>query len=295
MSSNAWRPFAVTLVVAALTLGAFGIAGCGEAGGPTGTTAGPSDGAIVHPSGANEVVLQVSSGGGFVPVSWTLTHVPEFTLYGDGTVIVTGPVYAIYPGPALPNLQTTRVSEETTQAILSAAREAGLFASNVDYGQPGITDMPVTAITVNAEGTTYLSSIYALGMEEGAGGLSLEQQQARAAVSDLAGRLMDLTAFHTGELEWSAYDYSSLAVFSVPVDPNIEPNPDDVQPNRLEWPFGDVLGEPVQPEGYRKILVSEDILAELRPVLGQANQITIWTVGDREYNLYFRPLLPNEA
>ncbi|MBN1630039.1 MAG: hypothetical protein JW990_09760 [Thermoleophilia bacterium] len=296
MSNKTRHKFAVTLIVAALTLGALGIAGCGEAGDPTDTTAGPPDGSIVHPSGANEIVLQVSSGGGFVPVSWALTQVPEFTLYGDGTAIVTGPVIAIYPGPALPNLQTSRVSEKTMQAILSAAREAGLFASDVDYGQPQITDVPATVITVNAEGTTYLSNIYALGAEENAGGLSLEQQQARAAVSSLIGKLLDLTPFETG-LQWSAYDYSSLAVFSVPVDPNIEPNPDDVQPNRLEWPLGDLatLGEAAQPDGYRRIVVSGDDLATLQPVLKEANQITIWTVGDREYNLYFRPLLPDEA
>ena len=106
---------------------------------------------------------------------------------------------------------------------------------------------------------------------------------------------MDPTAFSTDELQWSPYDFSALAVFSVPVDPTLEPNPDDVQPNRLEWPFGDVLGEAVQPEGWRKIVVAEDMLDDLRPVLGQATQITIWTVGDREYNLYFRPLLPDEA
>ena len=155
--------------------------------------------------------------------------------------------------------------------------------------------MPTTVITINAEGTSYRSGIYALGMEESAGGLSAEQEQARAAVSTLVGQLMDPTAFSTDELQWSPYDFSALAVFSVPVDPSNEPNPDDVQPNRLEWPFGDVLGEAVQPEGWRKIVVAEDMLDDLQPVLGQANQITIWTVGDREYNLYFRPLLPDEA
>ena len=45
-------------------------------------------GAISHPTGADEVVLRVSTGGGFVPIEYNYTMVPEFTLYGDGRIIV---------------------------------------------------------------------------------------------------------------------------------------------------------------------------------------------------------------
>lgn len=289
------KPAVLLLLV--ISVSVFGAVGCGEAGGSSGTTIPPSGDSIIHPAGRSEIVLRVSSGGGFVPVSYNLTQIPEFTLYGDGTVIVTGPVIMIYPGPAMPNLQTAVISEEAIQAILSAAREAGLFASNVDYGRPGITDVPTTTVTINADGTTYRSDIYALGMESGAGGLTLEQQQTRAAVSDLTGKLYDLAAFQSGEIRWAVYEYSALAIFSAPVDPAAAPDPNDVQPNRLEWPLGGLgtLGEAVQPQGYRKVVVSGEDLAKLKPLLDQATQITVWTAGDREYNLYFRPLLPDET
>ncbi|MBN1320355.1 MAG: hypothetical protein JXA87_05865 [Thermoleophilia bacterium] len=300
MSRNkrAGHGLTVPLVLLALLLiaGAVGAAGCGEATRGADTTAGPG-GPIDHPGGAKELVLQVFAHDGFVPVSYHLTQLPHFSLYGDGTVIVTGPTIMVYPGPALPNLQVTTISEEAVQEILSAAREAGLFQNDVDYGQPGITDMPLTTIVVNAEGSTYTSKIYALGMEEGAGGLSIEQQQARATIDDLAGRLVDLTSFETGELAWAPYEYSALAVFSVAVDPTYTPGPDDVQPNRLEWPLGgpDSLGAPIKPEGYSKVVVSGPDLGKLQAVLGEATQITVWTIGDREYNLHFRPLLPDET
>ncbi len=292
------RRFAMIIAASALVgaIVAFGAAGCGGSDGGTDTTAAPGD-SIVHPSGANEIVLQVFSHDGFVPVSYSLTQLPEFTLYGDGTVIVTGPTIAIYPGPAMPNLQTTKISAEAVQAILSAAREVGLFDNEVDYGQPGITDMPATSIVINADETTYRSDIYALGMEAGAGGLTMEQQQARAAVNDLTGKLGVLTAFQSGEIEWAPYEYSALAIFSQAIDPNTNTDSTEVQPNRLEWPLGDLstLGEAVQPEGFRKVVVSGEDLAKLQPLLGEATQITVWTFGDREYNLYFRPLLPDET
>ena len=292
----------VTLVLAAASLVAIvlTVAACGgtEPGGEDSSTSstGP-DGSIAHPTGANEVVLQVTVGGGFVPVEYNLTLVPQFSLYGDGTVIVAGPVPAIYPGPALPNLQTTVISEEAIQAILSAAKEAGLFDTTVDYGQPGITDVATTTIVINADGTTYRSDIYALGMESGAGGLTLEQQQARAAVNDLVGKLIVLEAFETGELVWKPYEYAALAVYSQPVDPALTTDATDIQPNELEWPLGDLstLGEPVQPEGYRQVVVSGEDLATLQPLLPEATMITVWTSGDQKYHLYFRPLLPEET
>jgi hypothetical protein len=274
---------AVLFAALALTLGA-----CGQGSGGDSTQ---------HPTGKNEIVLQVSSGGGFVTVAYNLTQLPQFTLYGDGTVIVTGPMIEIYPGPAMPNLQTTHISEDAIQEILSAAKEAGLFATGVDYGQPGITDIPTTNIVVSADGKTYTTDIYALGMESGAGGLSLEQQQARAAISELVGKLGVLTDYEPGELKWEPYAYTALKVFSLAVDPSTSPDPNDVQPNELVWPLGDLstLGESVMPEGYRAVVVSGTDLATLQPLLAQATEITLWTSGARQYNLFFRPLLPNET
>ena len=49
------------------------------------------------------------------------------------------------------------------------------------------------------------------------------------------------------------------------------------------------------PQGFRGVVVSGDDLAKLRPLLVQATQITLWTSGDRQYNLSFRPLLPDES
>ncbi len=272
---------AVVFVVLAL-----GLAACGGED--------PGDGgAYKHLEGESDVVLRVTSGGGFVPVQYNLRLVPQFTLYGDGTIVVTGPTATIYPGMALPNLQAARVTEETIQAMLSAAQEAGLFSNGVDYGQPGITDVETTTITINVDGTTYASSIYALGIDGAGGQLTLEQQQARAAISQLVGTLTGVDDFEQG-LQWASYQFTSLTVFSTPAPGDV---PTDVQPNELDWPLGDLsaIGEPTQPEGFRKAVVTGADLEKLRPLLGQATEITIWNSGGERYNLVFRPLLPDET
>jgi len=254
-------------------------------------------GAISHPTGADEVVFRVSTGGGFVPIEYNYTMVPEFTLYGDGRIIVTGPMTEQFPGPALPNLQTTVVSEDAIQAILAAAKEAGLFQNDVDYGSPGVADVGTTTFTVNAGGTTYSSQIYALGFEEG-GNLTMEQQQARATISDLQGKVSDPSTLSKTQLTWQPYDFTALAVYSRPVDPSLTTDPTDIQPNHLPWPLADLAtsGEEVaNSQGLHKVVVSGDDLATLMPLLDKATQITVWKSGDTDYNLWFRPLLPDEA
>jgi hypothetical protein len=271
------------VVFAAVMIGAVG---CGGGNGGSG-------GSLKHPEGKNEVVLRVSTGGGFVTVQYNLRLVPEFTLYGDGTILVTGPTTAIYPGAALPNLQTTQVSEETVQAMLSAAQEAGLFSNGVDYGRPGVTDMGTTTITVNTDGKTYETSIYALSADATGGQLTMEQQQARAAIADLVGKLNGVETFQQG-LQWSAYQFTSLAAFSTPAAAG---GATDVQPNKLDWPLADLstAGEAVQPEGFRKVVVTGADLEKLRPLFGQATEITVWNSGGKSYNVFFRPLLPDET
>jgi len=276
---------------------------CGKTPNSPGTTAGPGAdhttkppaATISHPTGSQELVMRVSTGGGLVPIQYMLTHVPEFSLYGDGTVIVTGPVILVFPGPALPNLQTAKVSEDTIQEILSLAKELGLFANGVDYGSPGITDVATTTILINAEGTSYRADIYALGMEEGAGGLTMQQQEARAAIADLVAKLSDVSVFGAEGLAWKPYDFSSLLVFSTRFSPQ-SVSDTEIEPNRLAWPLDDpdTIGEPDDRPGYRRVVISGQDLDQLRPLLDEATQITVWTYAGREYSLYFRPLLPDE-
>ncbi len=289
-----------TLFLALLSTG-----GCGTTGGAGGTndtgsgettTTSPAD-SLNHPAGSDQVVLRVTNGGGLVPAEYNLTATPEFSLYGDGRVIVSGPIDAIYPGPALPNLQTAVIPENAIQEILFAAQEGGLLQNGIDYGQPGIADGSTTTFVVSVGGRTYRSDAYALGMEAGAGGLTLEQQQARAALQDFRGTLQDLTAFISDPIAWTPYEYQALAVYSRAVDTTGTTDSTDIMPGRLDWPLGDLstLGAAVD-RGYRRVVVSgEDLLTlQQKPPLEKANAITLWTSGGRDYQLLFRPLLPDE-
>jgi hypothetical protein len=103
--------------------------------------------------------------GGFVPVDWSLRHIPTLSIFGDGRIVTQGPQIEIYPGPALPALTVRTLEEEGIQAIMAAAADAGLLGPDRHLEHNCIADAGTTVFTVVADGRTHLVSAYALGFE----------------------------------------------------------------------------------------------------------------------------------
>jgi hypothetical protein len=281
----------------------FVLFACGRLSDDGGSTGGDGTGGtgstgIEHPTGADEVVLRVAYEGGFVPVEWTLRTIPSWTLYGDGTLVMQGPQIEIYPPPALPALTATPISEEGVQAILEAARDAGLMDGDASYGYDCIADAATTVFTTNANGGTSVVSAYALDAGEPAGSCGNEQDaDERAALAEFQLALGDLKSWlpegSVGQEE--SLDPSELRVYTQPYQGKPEPPQDEVA-----WPLGEPLGsfgDPVEdyPEPLRCGVVDGDDLSALLPVAGSANEISPWTSDGGQYQLIFRPLLPDES
>jgi hypothetical protein len=122
------------------------------------------------------------------------------SVYGDGRVISEGPVAAIWPGPALPNVQVRRIGTDDVRALVDRALAAGV-GDTADLGRPGVADAATTRFTVVTSSTTAVRDVYAL--MEGASGappagsgvfpqLTAEQQAARRKLLDLESALTDL-------------------------------------------------------------------------------------------------------
>jgi hypothetical protein len=281
----------------------FVLVACGRLGDDGGSTGGDGTGgtgstAIEHPTGADEVVLRVEYTGGFGPVDYTLRSIPSWTLYGDGTLVMQGPQIEIYPPPALPGLTATPISEQGVQAILEAARDAGLMEGDASYGNDCIADAATTRFTTNANGSTSVVSAYALDVGEPAGSCGDERDaDERAALAEFQMQLGDLRSWlPEGSVgEEQQVDPSELRVYSQPYRGKPDPPQDDVA-----WPLGEPLegfGEPVEDFGgpMRCGVVEGEDLSTLLPVAGAANEITPWTSDGGEYQLIFRPLLPDES
>ena len=258
------------------------------------TTPSPTPTPIAHPTGARDLVLKVSTGGGFVPAGWDLTAVPEFTLAGEGRIITSGPQIEIYPGPAMPNVLERSVSEGGIQAILAAARDAGLFGPDHHYEHNGVADAGTTTFTVVAEGRTHTISAYALGIDDNFRGVSENDRRARAALSKFRERLGDLSSWLPKDSlgEERAFDFDALRI----VVRAYSGSP-DVTPNEIAWPLDRALaafGAAMDAEMRCGVVLG----ADLAPVLArarEATQITRWIDDGKAWSLAFRPQMPDET
>lgn len=280
------RTFAIVLLATTL------LAACGRLndGGPR------SDGGIDHPTGANDLVIRIAQGGGFVPVEYNLRALPGISIYGDGRMIVEGPQIEIYPGPALPNLQVRRVTEEAIQAILEEARKAGLLGPDASYDYPCVADAATTTLTVVAEGRTHTVSAYALDFNDlqGTAACPGVDDEARAKLFDFQVKLGGLDSWlPEGSIgREQPFEPSEMRVYVLAYrgDPELQQLP-------IDWPLTpelDTFGELDPNLDIRCGVVAGEDLETLMRDARSANELTPWTSDGSEFALIFRPLLPDE-
>jgi hypothetical protein len=283
------------MLLSALVLVALAVTACARITGGRG-----GGGGIEHPTGADELILQVHSGGGFVPVVWHLREFPLFSLYGDGRLITEGPQIDIYPPPALPSLVERRVTEEGIQTILRAAREAGLHGADQRYEDMTVSDLPTTTFTVATGGQIHRTSVY--GLVDIPGEVPVADREARQRLFRFQSQLLDLESWlPEGSVSSDRqYEYGRLQVFVVPASeaPGIGGGGDQLEPSRKAWPLQEPLssfGEPMpNTPDIRCGTVEGADLNEVLAAAGQANVDTLWRSGGEVSLIAFRPLLPGE-
>lgn len=264
----------------------------------SGDDAGPGAESIDYPSGAGELVFSIGTEGGFVPVEFNLTRLPELALYGDGRLITQGPQIMIYPGPALPNVLVRKVSPEGVRAIVEEAAAAGLTGGNREFREAAnfVTDMPDTVFTLVTGGSAHRTSIYGFGSGEELKRIPRSDADSIRALHRLRDRLTgpeaSLPEGSIGPEE--SYVPTQMRIFvgdSAPAEEGLEQPP-------LAWPLAQPLaafGTPVAPGNYRCGSVSGDDLAKVLESARSANQLTPWESEGRRFGLSFRPLLPDES
>jgi len=282
------------------------IAACGEADDNLGSggNATPTPEPIDHPQGASDVVVKIEHVGGFVMQETIVTRLPHFVLYGDGSVITQGPQIAIYPPPALPNLQMGTLTGEGIQRILEAAREAGLLDGDKEYRLDMIADAPTTVFTITADGETHTISVYALMLVEDELNNDLvpeDEREARQKLAEFEAMMLDymgwLPADAVAEAE-TAYPMEQLQIVVIPRD-MLMIGDDSIDTGEMDWPLEAPLAgigdEYPFMEQARCAVIEGDDLDTLVDALHQANQLTTWISEGDEYALLLRPMLPDET
>jgi hypothetical protein len=257
-------------------------------------------GTIMYPDGADDLVLLIQVTGGLVPPHALVTELPWVAVYGDGRVITQGPVIAIYPGPALPNLQVTQLTPAGMQTLLRAARDAGLMKGDAEYTSSNVADAQTTIFTVNAEGQTHQVSVYALEFDEIPTSTSVEELEARQRLRDFRQHAADIHGLIPAEEiagDDQPYDIERLQLVIQPADEAAAPSDPSIDPGEMTWPLetpAAEFGEPYLLQRSRCGVVEGSELAPMLIAMRMANQLTRWESDGELYLVYPRPLLPHE-
>jgi hypothetical protein len=261
----------------------LGVAACADRGGTTGPDVPAS------PSGAaatDGLVLRVEYTGGFAPPSVLRPRLPIVSVYADGRMISEGPVAAIHPGPALPNLQVRQIAPDGVQDLVDRALTAGV-AETSDLGTPPVADAFSTRFTVVTTAETYVREVYALWEAPEDQGLTAEQEAARDELSEFLETLTD----HGGDTV--PYEPEAVAVIAFPwIDPQ-----DGLSHPEQPWPGPALPGEATgAPHDVGCVTAAGAEAQALLEAARGADAATPWVTGDgMRWSVTFRPLLPDET
>jgi len=282
------------LAILAIPILVAGCAGGSSGGNPSGSTAPTAASRYAVGTGPESLILRVSTEGGFIAPGYLLTAIPQFALYGDGRVIVPGPVDAIYPGPLLPNLRQLQLAPAEIQRLLAAADADGLLGADASYAQANVMDAGTTTFTTTVDGKTHTISANALGASAVA--VDASDAAARAKLLDFQGKIQDLSGFLGRTVgDGDSYRPLEMRVFVGP-----EPGADPASPSlqAVTWPLaGDpaTAGKPTGIQGQSCILVSGTDLTRFLAVATSATSTSVWTAPSGRFGVAVRPLYPNET
>lgn len=263
----------------ALTLSMLAIA-LGQTGAVLAQSAEPP----VEPD-STRVVLRMSVGGGFVPMSVALLEMPTFTLYADGTAIFRPSTGGTFDAPA-PLVQAELSDEQVAALLAYAAGPGGLADAAAEYSDMFVSDAPTTTFIIDTPELSKTVSAYALGFEQPEGNPNAE------ILGRLAGLAATLGAFEqqvdAGNVESAAlYEpLSYLATFT----PDWEGN--TAQPTI--WPF-DVAIPEIPADGFATVVLTPEQVAQVTTVpSGGVADLYYQDAADRTFHVAIRPLLPDE-
>jgi hypothetical protein len=275
-----------------ILVSAAALAACGgkeaalDATRDTAPTWAPETSGREQPPMAPRLVLQMRTGGGFVPPEHAFTTVPDFTLYADGRLVQPGVRTAVYPGPALPSLFIGSVSAQDVDAAVSDAKQAGL-TENPNAGRPMVTDLATTTFVLVTGGRTYRIEAYALGVDN-VRGLTPAQRDSRRRLEDLRRRLEALAV----ATPLAPYRAESVSVLVRPYRESGFNAPQDAGPDEAEWPLGALTTGGKELLDGRCIGFSGPEADKVLAAADDAKVNTQWRSGGMTWALSFRPELP---
>lgn len=255
---------------------------------PTITEPGPG----TPDGGALSAVIEFGYYGGFTTREVAFQMQPQLLVTSDGQVITPAPTPAIYPGPLLPADSIQTISQEGVDALVDAARAAGMLADVTYEETENIADASTATLRLVVDGTTYTHEAYALGIggtgDDLSGELGGDTPTNRQAFVDFANLLGDVTAV-VGADSLGDLEHYRPAAFQLLAEPVGDPLGLDTDATVVDWPEG---------TGVSLAETTECVEADAENVgdaLGAATQLTFFVEDGIAYRVIARPAYPGRT
>jgi hypothetical protein len=241
-----------------------------------------------HPGGADEVVIEVSRGGGLAPPAVRVgDSLPRVWISGDGHYLRQ--VAPAADTPALVKLEERRIPEATLQNLLTEANNAGLLSDSTDFGTPRIFDAVNTRLLVVTDGKRHDVLVRALGYP--VADLDAATVAARERVSRLIN-LLEHPERIAGAGAPRTYTPTAVAVWV------LGPAAASTAVPAATWPLGDLatVGTPTDwpAPSARCLLQTGDDLHAVDAAAAGITRSAPWHSGNALWQIAMRPLLPDE-
>ncbi|HWJ97211.1 MAG TPA: hypothetical protein VNQ33_03560 [Acidimicrobiales bacterium] len=280
------------LLAAAVAAFATAAAACGTSTGPeaiddprpTTTAASPP---TTDPAGGDEIVWQEFTGGGFTPAAYALGGVPDVTIYADGRILRSVDADADTGTLRPVDLEEAQIPAGELAAFLDAAADSALFEPGTDFGQPGVTDLPSTSVTLRTGDTPQSVDVYALDLtiDPSSRDVTPEQAERRDQLKDLLAQARSLakgaTPYVPGRVR------ASLVTSGSQIDAGAAPR---------DWPGPPLSAfpEPAADGSDTSCLVVEGPDAATVIEAAADNQSAFWRIGGEVHQIVTAPLVPGE-
>ena len=228
-------------------------------------------------------LLEVTVEGGFIAPSARLGQLPTIVVDSDGK-IYTQTVDLSGQPTLIPGVAMRDVGADGAAAIMQAIHDAGLDQNGGDVGVPG--DSGVTVFTVEIDGDEYVTRVAASGPGRPGGGDN--------PALTLLNRLLDPSE------TWGASNATSATYQPVAYRVYVAAAAAAAS-DTLDWPLATApadFGSPATPDfgvtGLRSGIVMGADAQAFAAAVGSASSQVTFTFGGDAYQVWVRPLLPDE-
>jgi len=249
------------------------------------TTTGSTE-AVVYtpPTGAGDVILRMVIGVNQPDPLAILEAFPEFTLYGDGRLLVSDPDTR---GASLRSLIEFQVDPAGIQLLLAAAGDHGALDPLDSYGSTDVADSDTTSFVVDAGSDRATFGVYNVTGQSG--DITSEQLAARADLVELRDLLRDFRAVLGDDIvSEQPFVPQGVAVFGVERGSGAE----------LMLPFDlETTGDSVETriDSVQCLIATGPDVDDLALLLAGTDRGTRWLVNGASWAIVFRPVLPDEG